>query len=91
MKLTREDKTILKEIGVPDSDFSQIERAASKTNFEHYPKIGVGWKISMDKAIELLGRKSFLSGLARSAFHWSAMRETENGDTIYFDSSKFFA
>lgn len=90
MKLNETDKTILREIGVPDADFQQIEQAASKTVYEHYPKTGVGWKISADKAVNLLGRKEYLSGLSRSAFHWSAMRETKNGDQVYFDSSRYF-
>ena len=39
----------------------------------------------MKKAIEILGRKEFLSGLARSTFHWDSQR----GD-VSFDSSKLF-
>ena len=47
-------------------------------------------KITIKGAIELLGRKNFLSGIARSAFHWDAMRETEDGRKIFFDSSRLF-
>ena len=90
MKLTKSDKDILRGMGVPDEDFHQIEQAASKTIYEHYPKKGVGWKISARKAEEILGRKEFLSGLSRSAFHWSAMRDNASGDQVYFDSSRFF-
>jgi hypothetical protein len=46
-------------------------------------------KISQEKALEILGREEYLSGISRSAFHWSAVRDN-NGETVYFDSSKLF-
>ena len=90
MKLTNADKTILQNMRIPDEDFAQIERASSKTVYEYCPKGGVSGKIGAKKAIELLGKKEFLSGLSRSAFHWSAMRETKDGGNVYFDTSAFF-
>lgn len=87
MKLTVEDKKNLIEMGYTERDFKQIELAASKTTYTD----DSDKRVSRAKAIELLGRKAFLSGLGRSAFHWSAVRETEDGKTsIYFDSSKLF-
>ena len=48
-------------------------------------------RISRKEAIELLGRETWLSGLDRSAFHWSAMRQTKDDKGyVYFDSSKLF-
>lgn len=86
MKLTIEDKKILADMGVPNRDFPQIERAMTKTDYKYRSR-----KISREKAIELLGRKSYLSGLSRSAFHWTAARETATGECVYFDSCRLFA
>ena len=49
MKLTIEDKKTLHDIGTPDSDFQQIERAMTKTDYKYLSR-----KISREKAIELL-------------------------------------
>lgn len=49
-----------------------------------------GMRITREKVIELLGRRQYLSGIARSAFHSTAVRETENGEFVHFDSSKLF-
>lgn len=86
MKLTLEDKKILWDIGFVEGNFFQIEAAAAKTDYEYRGK-----KISRDKAIELLGRRAFISGLSRSAFHWTAARETATGECVYFDSCRLFA
>jgi len=85
MKLKREDKEFLKECGYLDADLVQIETATIKTTYEIN-----GEKISTTKALEALGRKEYLSGIARSAFHWSASRAGNNGKTVLFDSSKLF-
>lgn len=91
MKLTIEDKRNLTEMGFPERDFEQIELAESMTSYRAFYEDGTSKRISRTKVIELLGRKTFLSGLGRSAFHWSATRETEDGKTIiHFDSSKLF-
>ena len=85
MKLTSEDKKVLKENRYYDEDISQIEKAITKTVYEMN-----GEKISQKKALEILGRKEYLSGISRSAFHCSAVRNNSNGETVYFDSSKLF-
>lgn len=85
MKLTKDDKEYLREIGHEECDFSQIERASGKTVYMYQSK-----RIGQKKAIEFLGRRKYLSGIARSAFHWSACRETADGNCVYFDSSRFF-
>lgn len=94
MKLTKSDKQILTEWGYDKDDIAQIERASSKTVYEERRQENdnvVTKKVSAKRAIEVLGRKTFLSGLGRCAFHWSAFRTTENEDTtIFFDSSRFF-
>jgi hypothetical protein len=85
MKLTSEDKKILKENGYLDKDMHQIEEATARTVYEMNDK-----EISQKKALEVLGREEYLSGISRSAFHWSAVRSNSNGETVYFDSSKLF-
>ena len=82
MKLTKEDKALLKSWGHSEDDFSQIEKATNKTmtTYELSCK-----RILREDAIQILGRAEYLSGIARSAFHGSASREN-----IYFDSSNLF-
>lgn len=80
MKLTNSDKTLLKSWGYEEKDFAQIEEATQKTDYILNNK-----KISQKEALGKLGRKEYLSGISRSAFHFTAMR---NG--ILFDSSKLF-
>lgn len=52
MKLTKKDKQFLMANGCEEKDFRQIEQAASKTIYEHYPKTGAGWKITMQRAAD---------------------------------------
>ena len=85
MKLRKIDKVMLEELNVPEKDWAQIEAAISKTTFEYNKR-----RISASEASRLLGRKEFLSGMSRSAFHWSATRETPDGATVYFDSIRYF-
>lgn len=84
MIFTKEDIAYLKECGNDEEDIEQIERATNHTKFELD-----GVKISQDKAIGLLGRKKFISGMMRCAFHASAVRETNYGGKVYFDCYKW--
>lgn len=88
MKLTKKDKEFLRILGYSEeTDLRQIEEAMTKTVYELNGKE----KISCDEAVKLLGRETFLNGLSRSAFHWSAVRDTQDGEnTVSFDSSKLF-
>jgi len=85
MKLTIEDKILLKNWGYKSNDFNQIERATNKTSYEFN-----GNDISLTEVLQILNREIFLSGISRSAFHWSACRQNENGESVYFDSSRLF-
>ena len=89
MKLSYMDEVLLKEMSVPEKDFAQIEAAAQKTKYYIFPGKE---RISRSKAIQILGRKNYLSGLSRSAFHWDAIRYADDGsDTkVIFDSSSYF-
>lgn len=75
MKLTNKDKKYLRKCGYLDEDMQQIERATRKTvySINHTSLSSVfnkNDKISCQEAIELLGRETFLDGIARSAFHF---------------------
>ena len=86
MKLTEEDRVYLREeCHEDDEDIRQIEKVISKTTFKLDGK-----RIPLKEAIDLLGREEFLSGMDRSAFHWSAVRMTPDGREIHFDSRRFF-
>lgn len=87
MELTKNDKELLKSWGYENEDIKQIERATG-VRFTKY-KVD-NKEISIDEAITLLGREEFLSGISRSAFHWSSARTTKNGKTVLFDSSRLF-
>lgn len=92
MKLTEKDKKYLLDLGHSPSDFPQIEAVTRYTTYERKGKEpGAGFAtISQEEAVQLLGREEFLSGLSRSAFHASAVRESDTGECVYFDSSRFF-
>ena len=94
MKLTKEDKLLLFGWGEQVNDIKQIERASKcdilKLTLENNIT-GKKKRIGQKEAIRLLGRKTFLSGLSRAAFHWSSERKTENElFSISFDCSKLF-
>ena len=90
MKLTSEDKALLRQYRYVNEDFPQIELAMQA----RYTKYKVGNKaISREQALDLLGRHKYLSGVARSAFHYTAARtvgEDETSGIVCFDSSRLF-
>ena len=88
MKLTAEDKRRLIEWGYSERDLAQIETATQKSKTTY--KVG-GTYISREEAITALGRLEYLSGIARSAFHFSAARTASDGRVVIFDSSRLFS
>ena len=87
MKLSNEDKQLIMSWGHKEEDLKQIERATGTTKTTYEVE---GKKISLNEALEILGREQYLSGICRSTFHWSACRENEKNQTVYFNSSKLF-
>lgn len=87
MKLTTEDKQHLIEWGYSERDLPQIEEAMRRDKTAY--KIG-SCSISREDAIVALGRLEYLSGIARSAFHFSAARTASDGRVVIFDSSRLF-
>lgn len=87
MKLTKSDKEYFLRIGHNEDDLKQLEKATGKTKYT----INYKDKISTDKAIELLGREAYLSGISRSTFHRTAEQEIGNTENVVvFDSSALF-
>ena len=87
VKLTTLDKEQLKKWGFTDQDIKQISVAISRTVYTFK-----GEHITADKAVDVLGRVTFLSGIGRSTFHFTAAREAKDnsGHVVYFDSSRLF-
>lgn len=87
-RLTEQDKEYLSRIGHPSEDYWQIEYAFNDVRLTITDKSIVKGcktrKCKQKRAIEVLGRETFLSGLSRAAFHASAARDNGNY-TIYFD------
>lgn len=91
-RLTDEDKKTLISWGEQPKYFPQIEEAANKSTYildKEYLRTAKA--INVWQAIELLGRDTFLSGIHRSAFHWTSYRTTPDGKhEVSFDSSILF-
>jgi len=88
MKFTLKDKALLRSWGHSEKDFAQIEEATRSSNTRY---VVDGREVSREEAIRILGRKEYLSGIARSAFHYSAMRTDDRGNrAVLFDSSRLF-
>ena len=85
MKLSTSDRKMLKSWGHTAKDLNQIEVATSLTAYEYKGKL-----VCDVKARELLGDEGYLSGISRSAFHYSASRQTPDGEEVSFDSSALF-
>lgn len=87
MKLTNEDKEILLSIGHPESDMRQLSEAARRCKYKNN-KDGKK-RMTASEVINLIGRKYWLYGISRAAFHFTTSR-TENGQNISFDCSAMF-
>ena len=87
LKLTSDDKSLLLHWGYQAADFPQIEAALLARNTKYSVD---GQTISQAKAIAILGQEQFLASISRSAFHATAARETKDGKTVLFDSSRLF-
>lgn len=90
-KLTPDDKQLLQSWHFSERDIAQISEAICQTTYTAYTAGSTrGRRISADTAIETLGREAFLSGIGRSAFHYSALRENDEHTQVIFDSNKLF-
>ena len=81
MKLLSDDIKILKSFGYLTEDIEQI-RDAAKAKYTTLTCDDI--KISHEAAAAILGQELYLSGIARSAFHRTALRESERGKKVLF-------
>lgn len=90
LKLSEQDKAMLTEMAVQGEDFEQIEDSMKSRNTQYkvYIHDNNGTPITRKATIRILGRRAWLSGLARSAFHYTAVRDAEDGRKVFFDSSR---
>ena len=87
MKLTAWDKDYLINIGYEERDLRQVEEAAKVCKYENNE---TREKLGVRKVLEILPRTEWLSGIARAAFHWSAVRNNIDGQSIYFNCMALF-
>lgn len=84
--LNSEDMKMLKGWGYKTSeDLEQIQTAMLLSDIKLNGK-----KVSVKKAVEILGREKFLGGISRSAFHSTSANETAR-NYVEFDSSVLFS
>lgn len=92
MRWIKDDTELLKSWGYSQKDIEQIKEArkflvlTTQDSSNEDKEI----KISKDKAIELLGRETFLSGLARASFHFTSVRSSDEYEDVFFDCSRMF-
>lgn len=89
-KLSDEDIKTLKRFGHEDEDIPQIQEALLKTKFTYCEDDKEVREISAQEAVELLGKEQFLSGLGRSAYHYTAYRKINDNTGVSFDSFALF-
>ena len=81
MKLTKSDIAYLRKIGYNDYDIKEIMLGDYLYSLDYVRKI------SLEETIRILGRKCWLSGIARARFHACSVRRSKNGKyEIYFSS-----
>lgn len=93
MKLTNTDKNYLFAIGYNSDDFISIEDATKNMKYELFfptKSDGTFIKLNQKQVVDIIGRTSFLSGLARATFHQTAVRTPDDLPiAIYFERTKF--
>lgn len=89
-KLTKKDKEYLIECGYSTDDFQQIEEFGQNRDMRYYRSFNHTdegeIRISRVKAIELVGREQFISGLARATFHSTAYRPLNDNEGVSFNA-----
>lgn len=83
-QLTKDEKEYFKTAGFTEEEIKQIENAYKYTTYTML--VGDDEEsLTAEEAMKILGRRKFVLGLERSAFHRTASQEH-----VYFDSSEFF-
>lgn len=83
--LTEDDKKLLLKWGETKENLKWIEMCANKSVF----LLDDEEAITLERALELTEREEFLSGIARSCFHWNSSRSTKDGKhVVCFESGR---
>lgn len=91
MELTPQDVGyIVNKLGYSMLEIAQIKAALRKTKITKETSDGKRRRISPKEARKILGDKQFLSGISRSAFHFTSMRKAEDGTEVLFDAYPYF-
>lgn len=95
MKLTNKDKNYLISIGYHTEDLNEIEKATKTMFYEMFSNTDKNIpdvRVNQKQAITLLGKESFLSGVARATFHRTAVRVCTSTPNIsvYFERKNNF-
>lgn len=87
MKTTKEMESYFLRIGHPKDDLNQLKKAIREVRLTLCDnKTGKETKINNEKAVEILGMETFLSGISRSAFHATCSRTSSDGKyTVSFN------
>lgn len=85
MKLTKSDIEKLLKWGYLERDIKQIQDVLNVCVYTDKNNN----KINCKKAIQMIGREQWLSGISRAAFHWDSGRGEEE-NYVGFDCSKYF-
>ncbi len=89
MQLTEKDKALFLSKGYTESDLSQLQDAVNEVRLTLI-NCDDEQRITKREAIRILGRETFLSGIGRSAFHASCIRDSSDGQSVYFDLRKWW-
>ena len=92
-KLTKLDKKWLIYYGYKEDEMKWLEQAANACVYEYIGKRKQE-KITRERSIQLIGKRAWLSGIARACFHMTAARPTKyanaHGDPyVLFTNTKF--
>lgn len=93
MVLQTKDVNLLLSWGYQVAEIPQIQDAIYKSEYMQYelePPYKEIKQLTAEEAYKKLGHRQFLSGISRSAFHWSASREYSKKYGVAIDSSRLF-
>lgn len=92
MRTTKEMENYLLSIGNTKDDMWQLKKAIRECDLELTDnETGEKHKIKNQEAADILGMKTFLSGISRAAFHATCGRESADGKySVYFNLLKWW-
>jgi hypothetical protein len=93
MRLTNKQKEYYKSMGWGEDDIAQLQEMGKycKLTVCLEPNGEKIRRITQKEAIEILGKETFMSGMERACFHWTASRQNEAGTlSVDFNNSSMF-